>query len=116
MTTKSAAVTNYVALVSVSVTSAGLITPAENSGTNIHGNGVLVMSDVFGATPSNIACKLLIAGRVEGVSGVSLPMLVRALTYRNEALKVVVGKAISGGLEGVMQLPIENCRDAATGS
>jgi PTS system ascorbate-specific IIA component len=80
------------------------------------GNGVLVMSDVFGATPSNIACKLLIAGRVEGVSGVSLPMLVRALTYRNEALKVVVGKAISGGLEGVMQLPIENCRDAATGS
>jgi prepilin-type N-terminal cleavage/methylation domain-containing protein/prepilin-type processing-associated H-X9-DG protein len=42
MTTKSAAVTNYVALVSVSVTSAGLITPAENSGTNIHGNGVLV--------------------------------------------------------------------------
>jgi PTS system ascorbate-specific IIA component len=80
------------------------------------GNGVLVMSDVFGATPSNIACKLLVPGRVEGVSGVSLPMLVRALTYRNEALKVVVGKAISGGLEGVMQLPVENCRDATTGS
>jgi PTS system ascorbate-specific IIA component len=80
------------------------------------GHGVLVMSDVFGATPSNVACKLLDPGRVEGVSGVSLPMLVRALTYRNEPLKVVVGKAISGGLEGVMQLPIENCRDATTGS
>ena len=80
------------------------------------GEGVLVMSDVFGATPSNISCKLLIPGRVEGVSGVSLPMLVRALTYRNEPLTVVVGKAISGGIEGVLQLPIENCRDAATGS
>jgi PTS system ascorbate-specific IIA component len=80
------------------------------------GEGVLVMSDVFGATPSNIACKLLRPGRVEGVAGVSLPMLVRALTYRNEPLKVVVGKAISGGVEGVLQLPAENVRDATTGS
>jgi mannose PTS system EIIA component len=80
------------------------------------GDGVLVMSDVFGATPSNIACKLLVPGRIEGVSGVSLPMLVRALTYRNESLTVVVGKAISGGVEGVLQLPSENVRDAATGS
>jgi PTS system ascorbate-specific IIA component len=80
------------------------------------GQGVLVLSDVFGATPSNIACKLLAPGRVEGVSGVSLPMLVRALTYRNEPLTVVVGKAISGGVEGVLQLPVENCRDATTGS
>jgi len=80
------------------------------------GQGVLVMSDVFGATPSNIACKLLQPGRVEGVSGVSLPMLVRALTYRNEPLEVVVGKAISGGVEGVLQLPTENVRDATTGS
>ncbi len=79
------------------------------------GHGVLVMSDVFGATPSNIACKLLAPGRVEGVSGASLPMLVRALTYRNEPLRVVVGKAISGGVEGVLQLPTENIRDAATG-
>jgi len=79
------------------------------------GHGVLVMSDVFGATPSNIACKLLVPGRVEGVSGASLPMLVRALTYRNEPLRTVVGKAISGGVEGVLQLPTENVRDAATG-
>jgi PTS system mannose-specific IIA component len=79
------------------------------------GEGVLVMSDVFGATPSNIACKLLVPGRVEGVSGASLPMLVRALTYRNESLKVVVGKAISGGVEGVLQLPTEDVRNAATG-
>ena len=52
-----------------------------------HGSGILVLSDVYGATPSNIACKLLIPGKIEGVAGVNLPMLVRALTYRNEPLK-----------------------------
>jgi PTS system ascorbate-specific IIA component len=79
------------------------------------GDGVLVLSDVYGATPSNIACRLLIPGRIEGVAGVNLPMLVRALTYRNEPLKTVVAKAISGGIEGVMQMPIPQVRNAATG-
>ena len=78
------------------------------------GGGVLILSDVYGATPSNIAGKLLIPGRVEGVAGVNLPMLVRALTYRNEPLKTVVAKAMSGGIEGVMQMPIAQVRNAAT--
>jgi len=78
------------------------------------GNGVLVLSDVYGATPSNIACRLLIPGKIEGVAGVNLPMLVRALTYRNEPLKTVVAKAISGGIEGVMQMPNSQVRNAAT--
>jgi PTS system ascorbate-specific IIA component len=77
-------------------------------------SGVLVLSDVYGATPSNIACRLLIPGKIEGVAGVNLPMLVRALTYRNEPLKTVVAKAISGGIEGVMQLPNSQVRNAAT--
>ena len=76
------------------------------------GDGVLVLSDLFGATPSNIASKLLVPGNVEGVAGISLPMLVRALTYRNEPLAVVVRKAISGGTDGVMQLDNENNQDA----
>ncbi|MBC8006543.1 MAG: PTS fructose transporter subunit IIA [Prolixibacteraceae bacterium] len=80
------------------------------------GSGILVLSDVYGATPSNIACKLLISGKIEGVAGVNLPMLVRALTYRNEALKIVVAKAISGGIEGVMQMPGAQVRNAATGN
>jgi len=80
------------------------------------GGGVLVLSDVYGATPSNIACKLLTPGKIEGVAGVNLPMLVRALTYRNESLKTVVAKAISGGIEGVMQMPIPQVRNAATGN
>lgn len=80
------------------------------------GDGVLVLSDVYGATPSNIACGLLIPGKIEGVAGVNLPMLVRALTYRNEPLKIVVAKAISGGIEGVMQIPFSQVRNAATGN
>ena len=68
------------------------------------GNGVLVLTDMLGATPSNIATRLLVPGKVEGVSGVSLPMLIRALTYREEPLLTVVAKAISGGCEGVTRL------------
>jgi PTS system ascorbate-specific IIA component len=80
------------------------------------GSGVLVLSDVYGATPCNIARKLLIPGKIEGVAGVNLPMLVRALTYRNEPLRTVVAKAISGGIEGVMQIPAAQMKNAATGN
>jgi PTS system ascorbate-specific IIA component len=69
------------------------------------GQGVLVMTDIYGATPSNIAARLLKPGRVEGIAGVNLPMLIRALTYRDEPLDAVVAKALSGGTEGVMRMP-----------
>ena len=68
------------------------------------GHGVLVLSDIYDATPSNIAVKLLKPGKVEGVAGVNLPMLIRALTYRDEPLESVLDKAISGATEGVMRL------------
>ena len=73
------------------------------------GAGVLVLTDMLGATPSNIATRLLERGRVEGVSGASLPMLIRALTYRNEPLADVVEKAVSGGCEGVVRLSSDAC-------
>jgi len=76
------------------------------------GDGVLVLTDILGATPSNIATRLLDPGRVEGISGASLPMLIRALTYRNEPLAAVVKKAISGGCDGVARLDSEGS-DAA---
>jgi PTS system ascorbate-specific IIA component len=63
------------------------------------------MTDIFGATPSNIAMRLLKPGHVEGIAGVNLPMLIRALTYRDEPLEAVVAKALSGGSEGVMRMP-----------
>ena len=70
------------------------------------GSGVLVMTDIFGATPSNIATKLLRRGKVEGIAGVSLPMLIRALNYREECdLETLVAKAISGATEGVIRIP-----------
>ncbi|HZP94250.1 MAG TPA: PTS fructose transporter subunit IIA [Burkholderiales bacterium] len=78
-----------------------------------HGEGVLVLSDIYGATPCNIAAKLLAPGKVEGVAGVNLPMLVRALTYRDEPLQTVVAKAVSGGAEGVMQISVPRYAAAA---
>ena len=68
------------------------------------GQGVLVMTDIYGATPSNIATRLLKPGRVEGIAGVNLPMLIRALTYRDQPLEDVVAKALSGGTEGVTRM------------
>ena len=79
------------------------------------GDGVLVLTDMLGATPSNIAARLAAPGRVEVVAGVNLPMLVRALTYRAQPLAAVVGKTISGGREGVLHLG-ELQAHAATGS
>jgi PTS system ascorbate-specific IIA component len=71
------------------------------------GAGILVMTDMLGATPSNIAQRLLRPSRIEGVAGVNLPMLIRALTYREEPLPNVVAKAMSGGCEGVVHMMVE---------
>jgi PTS system ascorbate-specific IIA component len=79
------------------------------------GDGVLVLTDMLGATPSNIAARLAAPGRVEVVAGVNLPMLVRALTYRAQPLATVVEKATSGGREGVLHLG-ELQAHAATGN
>lgn len=73
------------------------------------GGGVLVLTDIYGATPGNIALKLLAPGRVEGISGVNLPMLIRALTYREQGLALVVEKALSGGTEGVIHMTTDSC-------
>jgi mannose PTS system EIIA component len=68
------------------------------------GDGVLVLTDIYGATPSNIAARLLRPGRVEGLSGVNLPMLIRALAYREEPLARLVDKAFEGATEGVLRM------------
>jgi len=73
------------------------------------GSGVLVLTDMYGATPSNIACRLVEPGRVECVAGVNLPMLVRAITYRNDPLEAVAEKALSGGHDGVVHVTKEAC-------
>ena len=68
------------------------------------GEGVLILTDVWGATPSNMAVKLLRPGRVEGITGINLPMLLRALTYRDKDMHTLVTKATSGGRDGVKHM------------
>ena len=80
------------------------------------GSGVLILSDMYGGSPSNIAAKLLVPGHVEGVAGVNLPMLIRALTYREKPLATLITKAVSGGCEGVLRIPPLILHNAATGS
>ncbi|KPU91065.1 PTS fructose transporter subunit IIA [Variovorax paradoxus] len=67
---------------------------------------VLVLADVFGATPCNVAQKLVDGVRSRLVAGVNLPMLLRAVTYRHEPLDVLVQRAITGGTSGVMQVAV----------
>jgi len=71
------------------------------------GGGVLILTDILGATPSNIVTRLVVPGRVEAVAGVNLPMLIRAITYREQALAKVVRKAMSGGVDGVVHINSE---------
>ena len=80
------------------------------------GDGVLILTDIYGGTPSNMASKLLIPGKVDAVAGVSLPMLIRVLTYRDRDLPTIVTKAISGGCEGVLRVPLFKLHNAAAGS
>jgi len=67
---------------------------------------VLVLADVFGATPSNVAQKLVDGVRSKLITGVNLPMLLRTVSYRHEALDALVARAVLGGTQGVMQVAI----------
>jgi len=68
------------------------------------GDGVLLLSDIFGATPSNLALKLLEPGRVEGLTGVNLPMLLRALNYRDKGMATLLVRARDGGRDGILNM------------
>jgi len=66
------------------------------------GEGALVLTDLFGATPSNIAHRLVENNRVTVVTGLNLSMLMRVLNYPNLSLEQLVEKAARGGSEGVV--------------
>ena len=68
------------------------------------GDGVLVITDVKGGTPANCCSKLSETGRVEVIAGISLPMLLRAITYRRDTLDVVVEMALTGGQNGAVRV------------
>ena len=66
----------------------------------------LVLTDLFGATPCNVAQKLVDGVHTRLIAGVNLPMLLRAVTYRNESLDALVARALAGGTQGVMQVAV----------
>lgn len=68
--------------------------------------GVLVLTDIFGATPSNVAQKLVDGVTSRLITGVNLPMLLRAVSYRHETLDALVSRAVIGGTQGVMQVAV----------
>lgn len=68
---------------------------------NKSSNGILVMTDMFGSTPSNIATKLA-ADNVTIIAGINLPMLVRIMNYPNLSLKDLTDKAVGAGQTGVI--------------
>ena len=68
------------------------------------GEWALILTDIYGATPANVAMKLLQSGRIEGISGVNLPMLLRALNYREKGMETLLTKAVGGGRDGVINM------------
>jgi PTS system ascorbate-specific IIA component len=71
------------------------------------GDGVLILTDIYGATPSNTVCRLVSEGAVEVIAGVNLPMLLKALTYRDEPLQSLAERVTQGGREGIFH--VEEC-------
>jgi PTS system ascorbate-specific IIA component len=72
----------------------------------LHASHVLVLADVFGATPCNVAQKLVDGVNSKLIAGVNLPMLLRIVTYRHESMDALVARALAGGTQGVMQVAV----------
>ena len=66
----------------------------------------LVLADVFGATPCNVAQKLVDGVKSKLITGVNLPMLLRTVSYLHEPFDVLVARAVLGGTQGIMQVAI----------
>jgi len=76
------------------------------------GDGVLVLTDLYGATPSNIACRLHRFRELRVVSGLNLPMLIRVLNYPDLDLDELQHKAVSGGRDGILTCNVEGVQRA----
>jgi len=72
---------------------------------------ILILSDIYGATPSNISHKLIKPGVIELVTGLNLPMLIRAISYAKDGLKTCLNKTLDGGITGIIHVKGENDAD-----
>ena len=68
------------------------------------GHGVLILTDIYGATPANLAMKLLEPGRIEGIAGANLPMLLRAIASRDQEMATLLTRTLAGGRDGVLNM------------
>ncbi len=68
------------------------------------GDGVLILTDIFGATPCNIITKIIKPGKVSAIAGVNLSMLIRTISYRNEPFDSLISKAIQGAQDGIIHI------------
>ena len=68
------------------------------------GTRLLVITDVMGGTPSNCTLQLCVPGEIEVIAGISLPMLLRAITYRHNTIDVAVEMALAGGQSGACRV------------
>lgn len=66
----------------------------------------LVLTDLFGATPCNVAQQVVDGVHARLVAGVNLPMLLRAVTYRREAPEILLARVLAGGAQGIMQVAV----------
>lgn len=68
------------------------------------GDGVLILTDIFGATPCNIITKIIEPGKVNAIAGVNLSMLIRSISYRHESFDALITKAIEGAKNGIIHI------------
>ena len=68
------------------------------------GKGVLILTDIFGATPCNIITKIIQPGKVDAIAGVNLSMLIRSINYRHEPFDALIAKAIQGAVDGIIHI------------
>ncbi len=71
------------------------------------GQGVLILTDIYGSTPANIANALFHPNKIEIVSGVNLPMLVRVMNYPQLSLHALAQKALSGGIDCIVMTTLQ---------
>ena len=77
---------------------------ARASAAHFGGSPLLLLTDVLGATPSNVARQLLAGHEARLIGGVNLPMLLRAVTYQHEPIDALVTRALQGGSQGVQEI------------
>ncbi|WP_243362842.1 PTS sugar transporter subunit IIA [Fundidesulfovibrio terrae] len=66
------------------------------------GAGVIIVTDMFGGTPTNLSLSLIGQHRIEVVTGVNLPMLIKILSTRTKALELLAADAKTAGVQGIV--------------